>query len=72
MKFDIKNPNVGQKDRVARIIVGILLIIGTINGGHWIAALIGLGLIASAWFRFCPAYTLAGLNTAKDDAPAAK
>lgn len=76
MKFDIKKffkINVGQKDRVIRVIVAIFLLIGFYNSGFqsWISALIALALLATAWFRFCPVYLLGDINTSKDQPPAA-
>ena len=76
MKFDIKKfmtINVGQKDRVIRVIVAIFLLIGVYNGGfinHWIIALIALALLASAYFRFCPVYRLVDKNTNQEQPPA--
>jgi len=75
MKFDIKKimkVNVGQKDRVIRVIVAIFLLIGFYNSGFqsWISALIALALLATAWFRFCPAYLVANFDSNKLQPPA--
>lgn len=55
--------NVGGMDRVLRIVVGIVLIalalMGTIGAWGWI----GIVPLATGLFRFCPAYTLFGMNT---------
>ena len=55
--------NVGTIDRVLRIIVGLVLIglalAGTIGPWGWI----GVVPLATALFRFCPLYTVLGMNT---------
>lgn len=55
--------NVGGLDRFLRIAVGLALIvlaaIGTIGWWGWI----GVIPLATGLFRFCPLYSLVGLNT---------
>jgi hypothetical protein len=55
--------NVGTLDRALRVIAGIALIamayLGTL--GAW--AYIGIVPLLTGLFRFCPAYTLLGMNT---------
>lgn len=55
--------NVGTADRAMRIIVGLVLIglaaTGTVGWWGWL----GVVLLATGLFRFCPAYTLLGMNT---------
>lgn len=57
--------NVGGMDRTIRIVVGIALLalffILEGNARYW--GLIGLVPLATGLFRFCPAYTLLGVNT---------
>lgn len=56
------NSNVGNIDRTLRIVVGLALIAWALMGGPvwaWIGAL----PLATGLFRFCPAYTLLGMNT---------
>jgi len=57
--------NVGSADRMARIVVGLLLMIlaatGTVGMWGWI----GVVPLLSGIFRFCPAYSLLGINTCK-------
>jgi hypothetical protein len=57
--------NVGLTDRVLRITAGSLLILLSLSGviGAW--GWIGLVPLATGIFRFCPAYPLLGMNTAK-------
>ena len=57
--------NVGGVDRVLRIVVGLVLIalalMGTIGAWGWI----GIMPLAPGLFKFCPAYTLLGINTGR-------
>ena len=55
--------NVGTIGRVLRAVVGLVLIglaaPGTVGVWGWI----GVVPLATSLFRFCPAYTLIGINT---------
>ncbi|MCE8024279.1 MULTISPECIES: YgaP family membrane protein [Halomonadaceae] len=57
--------NVGGIDKVARIVVGAVLIglalTGSIGAWGWI----GVVPLATGLFNFCPAYQLLGINTCK-------
>ena len=55
--------NVGGIDRGLRIVAGLVLIALTLMNviGPW--GWIGIVAIATGMFRFCPAYTLLGMNT---------
>ncbi|GAB4056905.1 DUF2892 domain-containing protein [Uliginosibacterium sediminicola] len=55
--------NVGGIDRILRIVVGALLIAGALSGliGAW--GWLGLVLVATGVFRFCPAYLPFGLSS---------
>ncbi len=53
--------NVGDIDRIARILIGIVLIALIPLIGWW--GLIGLLPLATGMFRFCPAYSIIGMNT---------
>lgn len=57
--------NVGGLDRVVRIVVGAALIAWVLfaNGPLW--AWVGVVPLATAFFNFCPAYSLLGINTCK-------
>ena len=58
--------NVGTTDRILRIIVGFGLIafgLYSVSSFRWIG-LTGPVLIATAIFRFCPAYWLLRIRTA--------
>lgn len=60
MKF-----NVGTPDQIVRIVVGVALILLAVTGIIGIWGWIGLVPLATGIFRFCPAYTLFGMNTCK-------
>lgn len=68
-------PNVGRLDQILRIGIGLVLIwVGFIDdsliGDRLIAALIGIfGVLntLAAVVRVCPVYTVAGINTDKND-----
>ncbi|HIX61184.1 MAG TPA: DUF2892 domain-containing protein [Candidatus Halomonas stercoripullorum] len=57
--------NVGGIDKLARIVLGAILIglalTGTIGAWGWI----GILPLATGLFNFCPAYKLLGINTGK-------
>jgi hypothetical protein len=61
-------PNMGTVDRVIRVIIGIAALaawaLGLVEGTLGIIALVvGVAMIATAAFRWCPPYALIGLNT---------
>jgi hypothetical protein len=56
-------PNVGQTDRIIRIVAGLLLLSLTVVGPQTWWGLIGLVPLATAFINFCPAYKLIGFNT---------
>lgn len=58
MKF-----NVGSTDRALRIIVGLVLIGLAATGTVGIWGWIGVVPLLTGLFKFCPAYTLLGMNT---------
>lgn len=54
--------NIGGFDKIARVIIGALLILGAILGyGVWM--LIGVVPLATGLLGSCPLYQLVGLNT---------
>jgi len=54
--------NVGGIDKIARILVGIALIVWAIAGGP-VWAWIGILPLATALLGWCPAYTLLGIRS---------
>jgi hypothetical protein len=59
--------NVGTVDRALRILAGVILITlaATQTIGMW--GYIGIVPLLTGVFRFCPAYTLLGMNTCTMD-----
>jgi len=55
--------NVGSIDRILRIIAGLTLIALAASGVIGIWGWIGVVPLLTGIFRFCPAYTLLGMNT---------
>ena len=57
--------NVGGIDKILRTVVGLglLSLLFILDGDARWWGLIGLGPLATAFFRFCPLYTFIGINT---------
>jgi hypothetical protein len=55
--------NVGTVDRVIRIFAGLVLIAGSLLGYIGVWGWVGVVLIATGLFRFCPAYLPFGWRT---------
>jgi len=59
--------NTGDIDRAIRAILGLVLIAlavtGTVGVWGWIGIVIGIVLLLTAIFGFCPAYAIFGTNT---------
>lgn len=68
--------NVGTPDRVVRVILGLLLLIVPFATSWtlfdspfwvWVSVIAGFVLIVTGVVRFCPAYRILGMSTAKKD-----
>lgn len=59
--------NVGGLDRILRIIIGFVLIGLMLQGIIGVWGWLGLVVMATGLFSFCPAYRLLGINTCKTD-----
>jgi len=55
--------NMGRTDRLIRFALGALLIVLALSGMIGVWGWLGLILIGTAAFNFCPAYRLLGVNT---------
>jgi Protein of unknown function (DUF2892) len=64
--------NVGTVDRVIRIVAGLALIAGSLLGYIGVWGWIGIVVLATGVFRFCPAYLPFGLRTCPTEASEAK
>lgn len=69
MKF-----NVGTPDRIARLVIGAVLVVLPLLPGialfanplwFWASMVVGVVLIGTALVRFCPLYAILGLSTCK-------
>ncbi len=69
MKF-----NVGTPDRIARLVIGAVLVLLPLLPGialfanplwFWASLVVGVVLIGTAMVRFCPLYAILGLSTCK-------
>ncbi|TDR32716.1 YgaP family membrane protein [Hydromonas duriensis] len=62
MESNANKSNVGRVDRVLRVVVGAVLILlamfGQIGAWGWL----GIILLFTGLMRFCPVYTLFGVN----------
>jgi len=64
--------NVGTIDRIARAVLGVVLLYvafasGALDGTiwQWVAGAAGVVMLAVAAIRFCPVYTLMGVKTCR-------
>lgn len=58
--------NVGSTDRILRLIGGMgIAIWGIIFENYW--GLVGVALLATAVFRYCPLYSIFGIDTNKKE-----
>ena len=57
--------NIGSIDRVARVVIGVVILtltaLNIIGPWGWLA----IGFIVSGVFKFCPAYSFLGIHTRK-------
>lgn len=59
------NPNIGNTDRIVRIVLGVILLsmLVLLDGNLRWVGLLGLVMLGTAALRFCPLYPVVGLNT---------
>lgn len=55
--------NIGTTDRIIRIVAGLVLTSLALMGQIGIWGWLGLVPLATAFLKFCPAYTLFGIRT---------
>ena len=58
--------NLGQLDRIARFIIGALLIVLAVVGTIGVWGFVGAILVGTAFVNFCPIYRVLGLKTCQD------
>lgn len=59
------NSNLGQADRLLRLIAGIALIALSLTGVIGVWGWIGIIFVVTALINFCPIYRLLGISTKK-------
>lgn len=72
MSFDYKRlvkfeHNVGAKDKKVRLVSGIVLLAVSLFTASVLMLLVGLVLVATSYFGWCPAYSGFGKNTLESD-----
>jgi hypothetical protein len=60
---NLMKTNVGKLDRLARAIIGILLIGASLSGTIGLWGLLGVIPLATVALRFCPLYAVLGVNS---------
>lgn len=73
MSFDYKRlvkfeHNVGAKDKKIRLVSGVVLLTASLFTASILMLLVGLVLVATSYFGWCPAYSGFGKNTLEMDA----
>jgi hypothetical protein len=68
MSFDYKRMikfehNIGLKDKRVRMISGVVLLVASLFTASVLMLLVGLVLVATSYFGWCPAYSGFGKNT---------
>lgn len=58
--------NIGETDRKIRFAAGALIILWGLFDSNWLG-LVGLVLIATAYVRSCPAYSLMTMSTVEKE-----
>ncbi|MCB1823943.1 MAG: DUF2892 domain-containing protein [Candidatus Competibacteraceae bacterium] len=61
--------NIGSADKIARLVVGALLIVLALTKTIGLWGWIGVVPIVTALMNWCPAYTLLGIKTCPTDNP---
>ncbi len=58
--------NLGNLDRMARLVIGALLVVLALFGTIGVWGWVGLILVATAFMNFCPIYRILGMKTCSD------
>ena len=58
--------NLANWDRIARFVLGALLVIAALTGTIGVWGYIGVVLLATAGINFCPLYKIVGFKTCTD------
>ena len=57
--------NLASWDRIARVVLGAVLVLGALTGTIGIWGWIGVILLATAGMNFCPIYKVLGVSNCK-------
>lgn len=55
--------NVGNMDRIARAVIGAVLVAAALSGAIGVWGWLGVVLLATALFSFCPVYAILGMSS---------
>ena len=58
--------NMGSADKIARLVLGALLIVLAITGTIGVWGWIGVIFVVTAFLNFCPLYRVLGIKTCQD------
>lgn len=58
--------NLATWDRIARLVIGALLVLGALTGTIGVWGWLGVILLATAGMNFCPIYKVLGVKTCTD------
>lgn len=58
--------NLANWDRIARLIIGALLIVLAVTGTIGVWGYLGVILVGTAFVNFCPIYRVLGIKTCQD------
>ncbi len=58
--------NMGSADKIARLVIGVLLVVLAMTGTIGIWGWLGLILVVTALINFCPIYRVFGFKTCED------
>lgn len=59
--------NIGDTDRILRLIVGLIMLGSAVAGMIGVWGFIGVVPLVTAFLGFCPAYNVLGINTCKTE-----
>ncbi len=58
--------NMGSADKIARLVLGTLLIVLALTGTIGVWGWLGLIFVVTALINFCPLYRVIGIKTSQD------
>ncbi len=58
--------NMGSADKIARLVIGALLIVLALTGTIGVWGWLGLILVVTALINYCPLYRVIGIKTCQD------